>query len=259
MGATPRSALAIAMLPYAGEQALEEQLFQLLSGAVQVLEENQTALAGGHTAEGAELAFGLVVQGTADPDRLLRKSGMKPGDQLIITKPIGTGTLFAAEMRRAAKSHWIDAALQSMLLSNREATGIIQRHGATACTDITGFGLIGHALEMARASNVAMEIRLAELPLIDGALDCVKAGILSTLYPDNVRSKRAISDLDAVANSDSFPLLFDPQTAGGLLASVPLQNAEACLRELKSAGYPQAAIIGVASAPKSPEFLITAT
>jgi len=257
MGAAPRSALAIAMLPYAAEQALEEQLFQLLSGAVQVLEENQTALAGGHTAEGAELAFGLVVQGTADPDKLLRKSGMKPRDQLILTKPIGTGTLFAAEMRGAAKSHWIDAALQSMLLSNREATGIIQRHGATACTDITGFGLIGHALEMARASNVAMEIRLAELPLIDGALDCVKAGILSTLYPDNVRSKRAISNLDAVANSDGFPLLFDPQTAGGLLASVPPQNAEACLRELKSTGYPQAAIIGAASAAKSPEFLIS--
>lgn len=258
MGADPRSALAIAMLPYAAEQALEEQLFQLLSGALHVLDENGVALSGGHTAEGAELAFGLVVQGIADPDKLLRKSGMRVGDQLILTKPLGTGTVFAAEMRHAARSDWIDAALHSMLLSNREAAAIIQRHGATACTDITGFGLVGHALEMARASKVALELRLADLPLLPGALDCVKAGILSTLYPDNLRSRRAISNLDAIANKDEFPLLFDPQTAGGLLASIPAQNASACLRDLR-VGYPHARLIGSVVSAKSPEFSITIT
>lgn len=258
MGAEPRSALAMAMVPYAAEHALEEQLFQLLSGALHVLDENRVALSGGHTAEGAELAFGLVVQGIADPDKLLRKSGMHVGDQLILTKPLGTGTVFAAEMRRAARSDWIDAALHSMLLSNREAAAIIQRHGATACTDITGFGLVGHALEMVRASKVALELRLADLPLLPGALDCVKSGILSTLYPDNLRSKRAISNLDVVMNKDEFPLLFDPQTAGGLLASIPAQNAEACLRDLR-VNYPHAQIIGSAVSARSPEFSITIT
>lgn len=259
MGAEPRSALAIAMVPYAAERAIEEQLFQLLSGALHVLDENRVALSGGHTAEGAELAFGLVVQGIADPDKLLRKSGMRAGDQLILTKPLGTGALFAADMRRAARSDWIDAALRSMLLSNREAAAIIQRRGATACTDITGFGLAGHALEMARASEVALELRLADLPLLSGALDCVKAGILSTLYPDNLRSKRAISNLDVVENKDQFPLLFDPQTAGGLLASIPAQNAEACLRDLRAHSYPCAQIIGSVITQQSPEFSITLT
>jgi selenide,water dikinase len=256
MGAEPRSALAMAMLPFAAEHVLEEQLFQLLSGAIQVLEENDVALAGGHTAEGAELAFGLVVNGIADPGKLLRKSGMRPGDKLILTKPLGTGTIFAAEMRHAARSTWIDAALQSMLLSNRDAASIIQRHGATACTDVTGFGLIGHAVEMAQASNVSLQIRLADLPLIDGTLDCVQAGMLSSLYPDNLRSKRAISNLDAMAKTDRFPLLFDPQTAGGLLATLPEQNAPACLGELQAQGYAQARIIG-SVLPKSSEFPIT--
>jgi selenide, water dikinase len=243
MGAEPRSALAMAMLPYAAENAVEEQLFQLLSGALRVLDENRVALSGGHTAEGAELAFGLVVQGIADPDKLLRKSGMRVGDRLILIKPLGTGALFAAEMRGAARSDWIDAALQSMLLSNREGAAIIQRHGATACTDITGFGLLGHALEMAKASKTGLEIRLADLPILPGALDCAKKGILSTLHPDNVRSKRAIANLDTVAGRDEFPLLFDPQTAGGLLATIPAPNAEACLRELRL-HYPHAAMIG---------------
>jgi selenide,water dikinase len=256
MGAEPCSALAMAMLPFAAEHVLEEQLFQLLSGAIQVLDENHVALAGGHTAEGAELAFGLVVSGIADPGKLLRKSGLRPGDKLILTKALGTGTIFAAEMRRAAKSTWIDAALQSMLLSNRDAASVIQRHGATACTDVTGFGLIGHAVEMAQASNVLLQIRLADLPLIDGALECVQAGILSSLYPDNLRSKRAISNLDAIVNAERFPLLFDPQTAGGLLASIPEQNATACLRDLQSSGYPQARIIG-SVLPQSAEFPIT--
>jgi selenide, water dikinase len=243
MGAHPQSALAMVMIPYAAENAVEEQLFQLLSGALRVLEQNHVSLTGGHTAEGAELAFGLVVQGIADPDKLLRKAGMRPGDQLILTKPLGTGTLFAAEMRGAARSDWIDAALQSMLLSNREAAAIIQRHGATACTDITGFGLLGHALEMAKASKVSLELRLADLPLLPGALECAKKRILSTLHPDNVRSQRAITNLDDVANKDEFPLLFDPQTAGGLLASIPAQYAEPCLRDLR-AHYPHARIIG---------------
>jgi selenide,water dikinase len=244
MGAEPRSALAIAMLPFAAEHVVEEQLFQLLSGALAVLEENGATLAGGHSAEGAELAFGLVVQGIADPQKLLRKSGMQAFDQLILTKPLGTGTLFAAEMRGFGSGKWIDGALQSMLLSNRDAAPIIQRHGATACTDVTGFGLIGHAAEMANASKVCLEIKMSELPLLDGAVECARAGIVSSLHPDNVRARRAIEKVEQIQFDERFALLFDPQTAGGLLASVPEGNAAKCLLELQANGYPRARIIG---------------
>jgi selenide,water dikinase len=247
MGADAHSALAIAVVPYAAEHIVEEQLFQLLSGAVAIFERDSVALAGGHSAEGAELALGFSVQGFADATKLLRKSGMRPGDQLILTKPLGTGTLFAAEMRGAAKGRWIEHAIQSMLVSNRAAGQIVQRHGATACTDVTGFGLVGHALEMAQASKVALEIKTSELPLLDGATECVKAGIMSTLYPDNLRSQRAISNLDSAARLDRFPLLFDPQTAGGLLVSVPSDRANQCLTDLHQNRYPRAAIIGCVS------------
>ncbi|MCI0745175.1 MAG: selenide, water dikinase SelD [Verrucomicrobia subdivision 3 bacterium] len=258
MGGEPRSALAMAMLPYAAEDVMEEQLFQLLSGALRVLDESNVVLSGGHTAEGAELAFGLVVQGVGDPNRLLRKSGMKPGDQLILTKPLGTGTLFAAEMRGAANGEWIEKALATMLLSNRAAAEIIQRHGATACTDVTGFGLTGHALEMANASDVGLEIKLAEVPLMEGALECIRGGILSSLHPDNLRARRAIGNLNDVQLDERFPILFDPQTAGGLLASVPLTNAAACVAQLISSGYRNAGIVGNvrASAQMEPRILI---
>lgn len=257
MGAEPRSALAIAVVPYAAEHIVEEQLFQLLSGAMAVFERDGVILAGGHSAEGAELALGFSAQGIADPARVLRKSGMQPGDQLILTKPIGTGTLFAAEMRGGTRGEWIERAVASMLVSNREAAALLQRHGATACTDVTGFGLLGHALEMARASNVSLQLQLAEVPLLEGALESVRAGILSTLHPDNLRGKRAIANLDAVAQAERFPLLFDPQTAGGLLASVPSASAANCLRELRENGYPHAAIVGQAMNSTSSETPIT--
>ncbi len=253
MGAQPHSALAIAVVPYAAEHIIEEQLFQLLSGAVAVFERDSVALAGGHSAEGAELALGFSVQGFADAPKLLRKGGMQPGDQLILTKPLGTGTLFAAEMRGAAQGRWIESAIRSMLTSNRTAAEIIQRHAATACTDVTGFGLLGHALEMARASKLSLNIRSADLPLLEGALESVKAGILSTLHPDNLRSRRAIANLDSAAKLDHFPLFFDPQTAGGLLTSIPPQQAAACLRDLRQTGYPHAAIIGEIAALSSAE------
>jgi selenide,water dikinase len=259
MGAEPSSALAIAVVPYAAEHIVEEQLFQLLSGAVAIFDRDSVALAGGHSAEGAELALGFSVQGFADATNLLRKSGMRPGDQLILTKPIGTDTLFAAEMRGTAKARWVQGAIESMLASNREAAATLQRHGATACTDVTGFGLLGHALEMAKASNVSIAVRLSEVPVLDGAMECAQAGIFSTLHPDNLRSKRAIANVEAASKLDRFPLLFDPQTAGGLLASVPAAHASDCLTHLRQSGYPHAAIIGQTTLLSSPEMPISVT
>jgi selenide,water dikinase len=211
---------------------------------MKVLNEAKTALVGGHTSEGAELAMGFAVNGLADRERLLRKGGMRPGDRLILTKPLGTGTLFAADMRQKAKGRWIDAALASMVQSNRAAARCVHQHGATACTDVTGFGLLGHLVEMIKPSGVDVELMLSALPFLDGALDTVRLGILSSLQPQNVRLRRAVRDVNAFAQDERFPLIFDPQTAGGLLASVPSECAETCLAALLQLGYGRAAIIG---------------
>jgi selenide, water dikinase len=244
MGAEPQTALAVATVPYGLEAKVEEQLYQLLAGACGVLRASATALVGGHTSEGLELAFGLAVNGLAEPQRLLRKGGMRCADHLILTKPLGTGTLFAADMRRRAAGRWIDNAIACMLQSSREASAILQRHEATACTDVTGFGLLGHLLEMIRASDVDAVLDLESLPVLQGALETLGRGIFSSLQPQNVRLRRAIAESERLGRHPLYPLLFDPQTAGGLLASVPPDRSPACLTELREAGYPQAAVIG---------------
>ena len=169
---------------------------------------------------------------------------MCPGDVLILTKPIGTGTLFAAHARLEAKGRWIDDALQSMRHSNRLGAECLRRFGATACTDLTGFGLLGHLVEMTRPSGVDATLYLSSLPILDGAEETVAAGILSSLQPANVRLRRAIRDAKVTVNNPRYPLIFDPQTAGGLLASIPANQADACVRELIALGYPRTCIIG---------------
>ncbi|MES1022881.1 selenide, water dikinase SelD [Gloeocapsa sp. BRSZ] len=244
MGAVPQSALAIATLPYALETKVAETLFQLLSGAVKVLAEANTPLVGGHTTEGAELAFGLSCNGLVHPDQLLRKSGMQPSQVIILTKALGTGTLFAAQMRQKAKGKWLDSAIASMLLSNAAAATCFLEHGATACTDITGFGLIGHLIEMVQASGVAVELQLSAIPVLDGAIATTQQGIVSSLHSENMRVSRYISNLNQVETHPCYPLLFDPQTSGGLLATFPHQKANDCLAALQKLGYCDCRIIG---------------
>ena len=246
MGAEPQTATAIATVPPGLERKVEDLLTQMMAGAVKVLNAAGCALVGGHTGEGAELALGFAINGLIDEQMsgVMRKGGMQPGDVLLLTKPIGTGTLFAAHARYAAKGRWIDAALQSMVLSNQTGADILRTHGATACTDLTGFGLLGHLVEMTRPSGVDAELQLSALPLLDGAVDCVKAGIVSSLQPANVRLRRALRNADEFVGDPRYPLLFDPQTAGGLLASVPAAQATACVQALKAAGYLHTAIIG---------------
>ncbi len=244
MGATPQSALAVVTVPYGEEDKVEETLYQLLSGATKVLQQAQTPLVGGHTTEGTELAFGLSCNGLVHPDRLLRKGGMKPGQVLVLTKALGTGTLFAADMRYKAKGRWIDQAVESMLLSNQAAAKVFLEHGATACTDITGFGLLGHLIEMIQASNVAVELDLEAIPVIEGAIETVQMGITSSLQPQNLRASRVISNLSEVENCSKYPLLFDPQTSGGFLATISADKAASCLASLQAYGYKHSGVIG---------------
>ena len=246
MGAEAQSATAIVTVPAGLETKVEDVLFQMMSGAIEVLNDADCALVGGHTGEGKELALGFAVNGLVDEDMasVLKKSGMRPGEVLILTKPIGTGTLFAAHARLEARGRWIDAALVSMCQSNRAGAQCLREHGASACTDLTGFGLLGHLVEMTKPSGVDAELDLAALPVLEGAEQTSAAGILSSLQPANVRLRRALRNQQEAASHPRYALIFDPQTAGGLLASVPPERAEACLKALHALGYEQAAAIG---------------
>ncbi len=246
-GATPHSALALAVVPYAPPEQVEEDLAQMLSGAEGVLAEAGAALTGGHSSEGTELAFGLTVNGTAAPDAILRKGGAAPGDVLILTKPLGTGVVFAASMQGRARGRWIVAALASMTRSLGPASQILRDHGAHAMTDVTGFGLIGHAREMAEASRVGITLNPAALPALDGALALLSQDIASTLAPENRRARRTLADDGGWAGAPEYELLFDPQTAGGLLAALPADQAETCLAALDRLGE-TATIVGTVTA-----------
>ena len=175
---------------------------------------------------------------------MLRKGGLRPGDALILTKPIGTGTLLAADMRGKARGRWVDAAIAHMTTSNRAAAAILRRHGAHAVTDVTGFGLIGHLVEMVRASGVDVASVSPPCRCSRARAETLAEGIFSSLQPQNVRLRRAIRNLEQAAAHPLYAMLFDPQTAGGLLASVPGARAEACLADLRANGSPQAAIVG---------------
>jgi selenide,water dikinase len=246
MGGEAQTATAVATVPSGLEAKVEDVLFQMMTGAVEVLNEAGCALVGGHTGEGKELALGFAVNGLVDENLrgVMVKGGMKPGDVLILTKPIGTGTLFAAHARLQTRGRWIDAALISMVQSNRLGAQCLQTFGATACTDLTGFGLLGHLVEMTRPSGVDAELDLNALPLLEGAAETAAAGILSSLQPANVRLRRALRNQEAAVKHPNYPLMFDPQTAGGLLASVPAGEAEACIAALRDLGYSKTVAIG---------------
>ena len=244
MGGEPQTALAIATVPYGLEAKVEADLSAMMAGANEVLRAAGCALVGGHTSEGAELALGFAVNGLIASTAALRKGGLRPGDALILSKPIGTGTLLAADMRGKAKARWVMAAIAHMVQSNGRAAEILRRHGVHAATDVTGFGLLGHLVEMVRASEVDVTLAIGRVPLLDGARETVARGIFSSLQPQNVRLRRAVREVETVARHPLYPLLFDPQTAGGLLAAVPLAEAVRCVAALRAAGYADADVIG---------------
>ena len=244
MGADPQAAMTMATLPVWPEEKLVDELRQMLLGALHVFDQEGVALVGGHTGEGAELTLGFTVTGLIEPDRALRKSALRAGNLLVLTKPLGTGTLLAADMRGRVRGRWLQAAIESMLLSCKTAGAVFRRHGAHACTDITGFGLAGHLLEMLGETPLGALIELDALPALPGALETVEAGILSTLQPKNERFAAQVDASTEDRDRGEYGLLFDPQTAGGLLAGVPRDTVQACVTELKARGYPETVVIG---------------
>jgi selenide,water dikinase len=216
MGGRPLSALAMVCFPEKGEHELLERI--LAGGLSKMIEANCTVI-GGHSIRDPEIKFGYAVTGIIDPDRVLTNGGARAGDALLLTKPLGTGVISTAIKKQKAEPEWIEAATRSMTTLNREAAEIVTRpeFEVHALTDVTGFGLIGHARELALASNVSLEIHSARVPVLAGAFECIRAGNVPGGLNANREFAECAVQYEPGIRDDRKTLLFDPQTAGGLL------------------------------------------
>jgi selenide,water dikinase len=236
MGAAPQAALAEITLPRLALRLAAETLREIMAAATETFRAAGADIVGGHTTTGSELAIGFSVTGLTGPQPVTL-AGARAGDALILTAPLGVGTILAAEMRKAARGDWVAGAFASMTRGQGKAAAILAPV-ATAMTDVTGFGLAGHLLGMLEASGASAEIALADIPLLDGALTLSEAGIRSSLWPSNA----AVAAQVTGASGARADLIYDPQTAGGLLAAVPMEEAADVLGALREAGYPAAQI-----------------
>jgi selenide,water dikinase len=250
MGGRPLNALAVVCFPDKGDL---EVLGQILAGGLSKMMEAGCTVIGGHSVRDPEIKFGYSVTGTIHPDRVLANTGARPGDALILTKRLGTGVISTAIKKGKAREEWISAATESMTTLNAKAAEVAASGKFTvhAATDITGFGLIGHGREMAAGSGVSLRIDSAKVPLLPGALDCVRAGFI----PGGLNANRDFAEC-MVGYEETVPqelrtILFDPQTAGGLFLSVAGQDAAALTDALFAAGV-QAARIGEVLPPGKP-------
>ncbi len=235
MGGKPLTALALVCFP---EKADLDILERILAGGLSKMIEARCTVIGGHSIRDEETKFGYAVTGLVHPKKILANAGARPGDALILTKALGTGVISTAIKKGKAEPAWIDAAVESMTTLNKHAAEVIQQgqFRIHSMTDVTGFGLIGHAREMALASDVSLELCASRIRLLDGALECVRAGYV----PGGLKNNRDFAECLVVYN-DGVPeelrtILFDPQTAGGLLISVAADDADQLVSALSSAG-----------------------
>ena len=243
MGAAPSFALALATVPAMADAMMEEDLFQMMSGALAVFRVHGVDLVGGHSAEGAELGIAFSVTGTLR-GAALAKGGLVPGQQLVLTKPVGTGALLAGAMQGRTRAADLLAAIDGMDASNAAAADILRAYGASGCTDVTGFGLAGHLSEMARASALGVRLHAAKVPHLPGALAAIEAGVVSSLQSNNEQALTDFAIQGAAPNAPEVRILADPQTSGGLLAGIPEDGAEDCVYELRCRGYVGTTVIG---------------
>jgi len=233
MGGRVLFALSIAAFP---EALPREALATIFSAAAQTVREAGGVLAGGHTIRDPEPKYGLAVIGAADPTRLLRKNGARPGDRLLLTKALGTGLIVSGSRRGAATGADLDAAIASMRTLNRAASEALVATGARGATDVTGFGLIGHATEMARTANVRLVLEAGSLPALRGALELAARGVETDGALHNRRFAAPTYTCHTDVHRAQEALAFDPQTSGGLLAAVAPAHVEAVEAAFRSAG-----------------------
>jgi selenide,water dikinase len=235
MGGKPVSSLAMVCFPEKGDIEILEQI---LAGGLSKMIEAGCTVIGGHSIRDPEIKFGYAVTGTINPSRVLANSGAKAGDRLILTKALGTGVISTAVKQGKAEPEWIAAASESMTTLNRRASEIALQYDIHGMTDVTGFGLIGHARELALASGVSLEINSREIPILPGAQECIR----SRFIPGGLNANRDFAGcaVDGKENvpDDLWTLLFDPQTAGGLLISLNARDCEALVSDLQIAEVP---------------------
>jgi selenide, water dikinase len=252
MGGKPLTALALVCFP---EKADTEILERILAGGLSKMIEAGCTVIGGHSIRDDETKFGYAVTGVVHPKRVFENHGARVGDRLLLTKALGTGVISTAIKKGVARQEWIDGAVKSMTTLNKDAAEVINRHQPSAIsdqsnpvhalTDITGFGLIGHAREMAVASNVGLRLDSGKIPVLDGAFECIRAGHIPGGLKANREFAECMVGYSESVSDDMRTLLFDPQTAGGLLISVAGSEAATLGEELRKAGIPAIEIGGV--------------
>jgi len=242
MGGRPITAMNIVCFP---SKTMDiSVLREILRGGMDKLREAEVTLVGGHSLDDPELKYGLSVTGVIHPQKVVSKAGARPGDSLILTKPLGTGIINTAAKASMADEQIVATVIEQMVTLNREASELMQGIGVHACTDVTGFGLLGHACEMIQNSNVGMEIHHSSVPVFDRAIDFARKGLVPGGTFRN-RDFRASMVEFASGVPDWVPdILFDPQTSGGLLISLPPEKAEVLLAKLHDAGHKDATVIG---------------
>lgn len=229
MGGTPLSALSIVCYPQKGDWDI---LGAILKGGQLAMMEAGVVVIGGHSVDDKEMKFGYSVTGIIHPDKVVTNAGAQPGDVLVLTKPIGTGAINTAIKRGVATKETEAAAITAMTTSAAHASKVMQRLGANACTDVTGFGLIGHAFEMAKASNVTLTVDSKAVPLLPDVLELISQGMLTRGDRNNRVYVGETVRIESNVSGEMQSALFDPQTAGGLLISMTVENAEKFLGEV---------------------------
>jgi selenide, water dikinase len=241
MAGTPVTAMAITCFPKKGVPF--EILGEIMRGGLSILTENGVALIGGHSVQSEEIMFGYSVTGIAHPDEVATNDGAKPGDVLILTKPLGTGIISTGIKFEKAAPEVAAGSVKTMLTPGRKAAEAMREFGVRGATDITGFGLLGHAWEVAKASQVTFEIHAADLPILPGALELAARKMLTQGDKTN---REYVGDgvwFDTEVTKELASLLFDPQTAGGMLIAIASDKADALLARLRET-YAEAAVIG---------------
>lgn len=249
MGGRPITAMALVCFPEKGDLEILERI---LAGGLSKMVEAGCTVVGGHSIRDEETKFGYSVTGLIDPTRVLANSGARPGDTLLLTKAIGTGVISTAIKKEKAQATWVSAAIDSMTTLNQKAAEVlaIKPYRVHAMTDITGFGLIGHARELALASHVSLRLNAGKIPLLPGAIECVQAGYVPGGLKANREFAECVVEYAGGIAEEVKTLLFDPQTAGGLLISVEASEAEALVSELQQFGLPASLIGDVTAATK---------
>jgi selenide,water dikinase len=249
MGGRPLTALNIACFPNAAMDI--SILSYVLRGGLDKMHEAGVILVGGHTVDDPELKYGLAVTGIIHPDKVIHNSSARPGDRLILTKPLGTGIIGTAIKGGKASEEAVAKIVASMSALNREASELMVETGVNACTDITGFGLLGHASEMIAGTDVGIVINAKAVPLFPEARELAEAGMIPGGLHRNRDFRKNMIDIDEKVPQYLQDILFDPQTSGGLLMAVPEKKASRLLKELQAAGIKEATIIGeVVAGPK---------